>query len=175
MHTELSNLREHLDRYRAVTLLTLDAVPSDDALAWRPAPGSFTLGQQLAHVAQTEDYYTGGLFGGGAWRQELLRFDAAPAGRDALRAHFVEVRARFAAHLDALTDTALGETRDAPHAPQPLTLRWWLWFLLEHEIHHKAQAAVYLRMLGREAPFYAAPMPLGTRPDVDVRESLGGV
>jgi hypothetical protein len=80
MHTELSNLREHLDRYRAVTLQTIDAAPDDAALDWRPVPEAFSLGQQLAHVAQTEDYYTRGLFGG-EWRPELLRFDAAPRGR----------------------------------------------------------------------------------------------
>jgi uncharacterized damage-inducible protein DinB len=149
MHTELSNLREHLDRYRAVTLQTIDAAPDDAALDWRPTPDAFTLGQQLVHVAQTEDYYTRGLFAG-EWRPELLRLDAMPASE-----------------LDA--------GRDAPHAPPGLTMRWWLWFLLEHEIHHKAQAAVYLRQMGLVAPFYALPMPLGERPDVASRAAMGGV
>jgi uncharacterized damage-inducible protein DinB len=174
MHTELSNLREHLDRYRAVTLQTIDAAPDDAALDWRPTPESFSLGQQLAHIAQTEDYYTRGLFEG-EWRPELLRFDTAPRGRAAVRTYFGQVRTRFAAHLDAMSATDLDAPRDAPDAPPGLTLRWWLWFVLEHEIHHKAQAAVYLRQMGLTAPFYALPLVLGERPDIAVRASMGGV
>lgn len=174
MHTELSNLREHIDRYRAVTLQTIDAAPDDAALEWRPEPEAFSLGQQLVHIAQCEDYYTRGLFAGD-WQPELLRFDTAPKGKEGIRAYFEDVRARYAASLDTLTEADLGAGRDAPNAPPGLTLRWWLWFVLEHEIHHKAQAAVYLRMMGLVAPFYAMPMPAGVRPDFAVREAMGGV
>jgi uncharacterized damage-inducible protein DinB len=181
MHTELANYREHMERYRSVTLQTLDALADDADLAWRPTPDSFTLGQHLLHIAQTEDFYARGLFGG-AWDRTLLRFDGAPSPneRAPLRDYFEAVRARTRAHLDALgdgpaADEALGRPHEAPHAPLPCTLRWWLWFVLEHEIHHKAQAAAYLRQMGRVAPFYAYPFPLGARPDVAVREELGGV
>ncbi len=37
MRTELEDLREHLERYRAVTLQVLDLV-TDEQLAWRPGP-----------------------------------------------------------------------------------------------------------------------------------------
>ena len=186
MHTELANYREHMERYRAVTLQTLDALADDADLAWRPTPESFTLGQQLLHVAQAEDFYARGLFCG-AWDQRLVRLDGPAAdraaSRDALRAYFAEVRERMRAHLDALERDApagdaagaLDRVCEAPHAPVPCTLRWWLWFVLEHEIHHKAQAALYLRLMGRVAPFYAFPFPAGERPDVRARADLGGV
>ena len=174
MHTELANLREHMERYRAVTLQALDAIADDAELAWRPTPESFTLGQQLLHVAQAEDFYARGLFGG-AWDPEVTRLDARAGSRAALRAYFAEVRARTGAHLDALREEELGRAHEAPHAPVPCTLRWWLWFVLEHEIHHKAQVALYLRQMGRVAPFYALPFPLGERPDVRLREAMGDV
>lgn len=173
MHTELSNLREHLDRYRAVTLLTIDAVSDDASLAWRPTPDSFTLGQQLVHIAQTEDYYTAGLFEG-EWLSTRLRLDTAPRERAAIRAYFDEVRGRLSARLDAMSPSELDVGHDAPHAPPGVTLRWWLWFLLEHEIHHKAQAAVYLRQLGVVPPFYMMPLPGGARPDIAARAALDG-
>ena len=44
--------------------------------------------------------------------------------------------------------------------------------VLEHEIHHKAQLAVYVRMMGLVAPFYAMPMPPGARPDIAAREQI---
>lgn len=174
MHSELSNFREHSDRYRAVTLLTLDTVPDHAALDWRPTPESFSLGQQLVHIAQAEDYHMRGLFDG-EWRKALLRLDAAPRGKAAIRAYFEEVRARSTKKLDALTEQDLDAGRDSPNAPPGITLRWWLWFLLEHEIHHKAQAAVYLRMMGLTAPYYAMPMGLAVRPDIPGRDALGGV
>lgn len=180
MHTELANYREHADRYRATTLQVLDVLPDDAALAWRPtAPGhddAFTLGQHLLHVAQTEDYYTRGLFEG-AWRRDLLSLGrdatAWAAERGALRAYLDAVRARTRRHLDALPDSALDAVRhDVPDAPVPCTLRWWLWFVLEHELLHKGQVAVYLRLMGLVPPFYALPLPLGERPDVRVRAVL---
>jgi len=174
MHTELSNLREHLDRYRAVTLQTIDVVPDDAALAWRPTPDAFSLGQQLVHIAQAEDYYTRGLFDR-EWRPEVLRFEGAPRSRDAIRTYFGDVREQLCARLDVMPASELDAGRDAPSAPPGVTMRWWLWFILEHEIHHKAQAAVYLRQMGFIAPFYAMPLPIGARPDFASRESLGGV
>lgn len=65
-------------------------------------------------------------------------------------------------------------TSCVPHAPGEYPLRWWLWFVLEHEIHHKAQLAVYVRQMGYTPPFYALPMPLGARPDVAARRQLQG-
>ena len=58
---------------------------------------------------------------------------------------------------------------------QPIqTLRWWLWLLVEHEVHHKAQIAVYLRQMGMTPPFFAVPLENGARPDIEARERLGG-
>jgi len=165
MHTELANFREHSDRYRAVTLLTLDAVPDDGSLDWRPAPGAFTLGQQLVHIAQAEEYYTYGLFEG-EWRKELVDLERAPRAKAGVREYFDGVRSRWTARLDALTEGDLDAGHDSPDAPPGVTLRWWLWFILEHEIHHKAQSALYLRLMGITPPFYAMPMPPGVRPDM---------
>jgi len=55
------------------------------------------------------------------------------------------------------------------------TRRWWLWLLVEHEVHHKAQIAVYLRRMGKTPPFFAAALEGGARPDMDMTEKLGGV
>jgi uncharacterized damage-inducible protein DinB len=54
------------------------------------------------------------------------------------------------------------------------TRRWWLWLLVEHEVHHKAQIAVYLRQMGKTPPFFAAALEAGARPDVEMTEKLGG-
>ena len=55
------------------------------------------------------------------------------------------------------------------------TRRWWLWLLVEHEVHHKAQIALYLRQMGKTPPYFAAALEGGTRPDVEMMEKLGGL
>ncbi len=60
MISELKDLCEHLERFRAVTLQVLDIV-ADDELSWRPDDDSFSCGQQLMHIAQAEDFYAHGL------------------------------------------------------------------------------------------------------------------
>ncbi|MFC1662500.1 DinB family protein, partial [Gemmatimonadota bacterium] len=72
-------------------------------------------------------------------------------------------------------DGDLAALRSTPNASAEYPLRWWLWSVLEHEIHHKAQLAIYLRQMGKVAPYFADPLPLGERPDIQLRDELGGV
>jgi len=59
---EVSILREHLERYRGVTLQTVDLVP-DDKLGWRPAEQSMSFAEQVLHIARVEEFYASGIFG----------------------------------------------------------------------------------------------------------------
>lgn len=172
MRTELEDLTEHLDRLRAVTLSFLDAVDDGD-LSWRPTPEQYSLGQQLLHIAQAEDLYAHGLFASD-WNYDRVRFPASLPSCAEIRDFFIEVRARTRGHLARLDEAGLGEIVQIPGSPLEHTLRSWLWFLVEHEMHHKAQVAVYLRVLGRVPPFYAMPLGTGERPDIQAREELGG-
>lgn len=170
--SELDDLREHLERYRGVTLQFLEILSHED-YSWRPGPDSFSCGQHLLHIAQAEDYHAAGLFTGN-WDTELLRLPKEVPGRDELRPYFADVRARTLSHLTGLSEAELSRLVEIPGAPVQWSLRSWLWFVLEHELHHKAQLAVYLRQMGRTAPFYALALPPGERPDFQARQDLGG-
>ena len=172
MIAEVEDLVEHLERFRAVTLQFLEIV-GDEELAWRPDENSFSCGQHLLHIAQAESFYMRGLLEGD-WDVERLRLPKSIAGRASIRSFFGEVRERSLPRLRSLEAAQLGSIWDVPGAPVPMTLRSWLWFVVEHEIHHKAQLAVYLRQMGHVAPFYAMPLPLGQRPDFKARQDLGG-
>lgn len=171
--TELGVILEHWERYRSVTLQFLETL-TDEELHWRPDAGAYSCGQQLLHIAQTEDYYERG-FSRGEWDQRLLGFPRELPLKEELRAFFAVVRERMNGYLRALAPADLDRPLPVPHAPPGLPLRWWLWFVLEHEIHHKAQLSVYFRQMGKVAPYYAFPFPAGERPDLAVREALGGV
>lgn len=169
---ELEDFVEHLQRYRAVTLQALDLV-GDDELDWRPAPDHYSLGQQLLHIAQTEDLYSHGLFDGD-WDFERARFPRPLPDRARLRTFFEQVRERTLRHLADLDADRLGRVVSIPGSPLEMSLRSWLWFILEHELHHKGQIWTYLRQMGHTPPFYAMPLPRGRRPDVSARADLGG-
>lgn len=172
MPGEIEDLIEHLGRFRAVTIRMLE-MTSDEELSWRPTPDQYSLGQQLLHIAQAEDMYAHGLFAGD-WNYDRVRFPAELPGQLEMLQLFAEVRTRTLAHLDGVRPLQLDRVVEIPGSPLRHTLRSWLWFLVEHEMHHKAQAAVYLRLLGRIPPFYAMPLDPGERPDIQARQDLGG-
>jgi uncharacterized damage-inducible protein DinB len=170
--TELDDFREQLKRFRTVTLQALDLVTDDD-LAWRPGPDHYTLGQQFLHIAQAEDFEIQGLFSGD-WDYERARFPARALGAAELRTFLNETRSRTLAALDGLDETRLNEPVQMGNDEPSQTLRWWLWFLVVHEVHHKAQISVYLRQMGKTPPFFAEALAGGARPDVEAREKFGG-
>ena len=161
---EVSILREHLERYRGVTLQTVDLVP-DDKLGWRPAEQSMSFAEQVLHIARVEEFYASGIFGG-VWRFELFQESSGSLSKEGLKKKLGEGRAYLLAQLDALEAERLDEILKVPNVPVDWPLRGWLWYLLEHELHHKAQLAVYLRQLGVVPPFFALAFPPGVRPDI---------
>ena len=171
MLTELANIREHWTRYRDVTLRHLDML-SEEQMEWRPQPELFSCGQHFVHILQTEKYYSRGLFHRD-WDTTRLQFPASLCAIRDLHSDFEETRAQTLADFDALTDSNLDDIMQVPNVTVELPLRWWLWFVLEHEIHHKAQLALYLRQLGKVPPFFA--MVLTDRPDIRIRSEWGGI
>lgn len=160
---EISTIREHLARYRAVTLQSLEFVP-DDKLVWQPAGGMMSFAEQFWHIAQTSVYFTPGLFDG-RWDTTVLE-KRGVVDRNGLTAALTTTRDLLDDNLKHLPLSRLEDIPRPPNVPVAWPLRGWLWFLLEHEIHHKAQIAVYLREIGIVPPFFAFVLPRGVRPDI---------
>ena len=171
--SEIDDFREHWDRYRAVTLQHFEIL-SDEEMAWRPRPDAFSCAQQLLHIVQCEDFYIRGLFLDD-WNLDRLKFPKPMPSTAALRQQFDEVRRDTTARLSQTADDALDQLKKHGFADYEVSLRSWLWFVLEHEIHHKAQLGEYLRALGHLPPYFAEAMPLGDRPDIQARIDFGGV
>jgi uncharacterized damage-inducible protein DinB len=163
---EIIDLREHLERFRSVTLQTLEWVP-EDRLGWSPKEGLRNFAENFLHMARVEEYYARGLLTG-QWDME--RYFARPAAltREALRQVLQETRTVTLTGLENLDPARLDERVTVPDVPVDWTLRSWLWYLVEHEVHHKAQLALYLREVGVVPPFFALAFPPGVRPDIRV-------
>jgi uncharacterized damage-inducible protein DinB len=171
--SELDDLREHLERYRAVTLQHFDILSEED-MVWRPRPDAFSCAQQLLHIVQSEDFFISGLFGND-WSLDRITFPKPMPAKPVLHQQFLDVRRRTLSALSSLEPARLNDVRQHGFASVEGSLRSWLWFILEHEIHHKAQLADYLRALGHTPPYFAMVFPLGQRPDITARAALGGV
>ncbi len=163
-------LRERLERYRGVTLATLEAVP-DEHMTWSPQPGLFTFAQHYYHIFEAEDYYARGLLADD-WNRDRIRLPNPLPAREEIRGRLLEIRRYTLRGLDALDDAALQRQVTSPNLPVSWTVRGWFDFVLEHEIHHRAQTALYLRLLGITPPFYAAVIEGGARPDIEARRKL---
>ena len=161
---EVSLLREHMERYRSVTLQTLDLTP-DEKFPWRPLGGMRTFGEQFLHIAQTEDFYVRGLFEND-WDMKRFARPSAEITRRMVRDKFAEARSFTLERLNHLDAKRLDLLVTVPGIPVPWPLRGWLWYVVEHEVHHKAQLALYLRELKITPPFFAAALPPGVRPDI---------
>ena len=134
-------------------------------LAWRPQDGLWSFTEQFLHIAQTEDFYAHGLFEND-WKLERFQPPAEPLTRPMLRQRLGEMRAFTLAKLTALAPAHLDDIVAVPNIPIQWPLRSWLWYVVEHEIHHKAQLALYLRRIGIVPPFFAYALPPGVRPDL---------
>jgi uncharacterized damage-inducible protein DinB len=139
---------------------TLQAVQnlSPEHLEWIPPGGVHSIMSLLRHIAQAEDWWIqAGVFG---------RHDFVPRRKFALPdlpsvlQYLKETREVTESLLLEWPAEKLKETRPvppgyraAPRGPE-LTLHWIMGNLYNHELHHRAQIYLYLRLMGIEPPAY---------------------
>jgi len=143
---------------RANTIQIAEEIP-EDKYSFRPAEGTRTVAETLAHVA-TSTNWPQALHGPrlGAVNFELFMgtMQQAHAAAAALttKAQIVEALRtegdKFAAFLEAFPDEALAERVSYPSGMQPADKSRFEMLLSakEHEMHHRGQLMVVERMLG---------------------------
>jgi uncharacterized damage-inducible protein DinB len=127
----------------------LDMV-SDAQLAFVPREGLWSLGRVARHIAGAED---------GWFRYVVAReLDGWPrfgaedyATVASIQELLAQVRERTEAYLATLDETELDRMVSTPWE-EDLSLRWIVWHVLEHEIHHRGEIYLMLGLLGMEAP-----------------------
>jgi uncharacterized damage-inducible protein DinB len=144
-------LLRHWDEVRAGLNQALDQL-TDAQLAFCPREGLWSLGKVACHIAGCEEGWLR-YFGQGIWPPA----ESDPAPEDyatvaALKALLAETHARTAAQFggEGLTER-LNQRVRLPWGAE-VTLRWCVWHVLEHEIHHRGEIYLMLGLLGMEAP-----------------------
>lgn len=138
----------YFDGIRRRTITYIGAVPAE-RLDWAPRAGEFTCGDIVRHLVAAEQMFVGAVVEG-RWAYP----GHAPAPQDtleSLRARLDAGHAAALAALRALDEAVLHQPRPTLHG-SPVKAWRLLMAMVEHEIHHRSQLAVYLSLMGIEPP-----------------------
>lgn len=140
---------KYFGRVRQRTARLVPLIPPAD-LEWRVAPGAFSFGDLLRHLAGTERWM---------WAETVSGRPPRYPGHEAALARGPEAVARYFEQLHDESMTIFrGLSQEAFEAPvtTPGDARmpaWkWLRAMVEHEAHHRGQLYLMLRMRGVATP-----------------------
>jgi len=130
--------------YEALDMLT------DEQLAFLPGEGLWSLGTVACHIANAEDGWFRYIVAGELedWPpMEPERYTTVTS----LKALLEQVHEYTQAFLEGL-DVADLERKVTTFWGAELSIRWIIWHVLEHEIHHRGEIYLMLGLMGMEAP-----------------------
>ena len=137
----------HWEQVRSELYTTIDQFKQDE-LTFIPFKGSWSVRQIMLHIADCENYWLHGIV-----RHEIklgTYYDLAEhPTTTAIKETLEYTRKKTIAFLDSLDEDDLNQVYTTPH-DETFTLRWIIWHVLEHEIHHRGELSLALGLLGRE-------------------------
>lgn len=137
----------HWNQVRVDLLATIDKFTHDE-LTFVPFKGSWPVGKIMLHIAETEDFWFHSVVRGeldASIDYSLAEYPTTAAIKGALD----RARSRTIPFLDSLTELDL-DTLYTMRSGEALSLRWIIWHVLEHEIHHRGELSLALGLLGRD-------------------------
>ena len=140
---------QYLKNVHERTMRVARCIPPDK-IEWSYAPGRFTLGDLLRHLAVVERYMWAEIVSGRPSRYTTHGKDLAD-GYENVLAFFERLHAESVEIFSKMTDADLQQKCSTPEGAQ-ITKWKWLRLMLEHEIHHRGQIYLYLAMLGVPTP-----------------------
>ncbi|RMH23584.1 MAG: DUF664 domain-containing protein [Acidobacteria bacterium] len=145
----IASFSSYWQRIHGRTRRVIACIP-EDAIEWTCRRGSWTLGDLVRHLAALERYM---------FVENACGRPSAYAGHDRrLAAGYGDVldfydrlHRESVALIEGLPDARLHERCVTPGGAE-LAVWKWLRAMLEHEIHHRGQIYLYLRLLGVASP-----------------------
>ena len=144
---QLAAMKEYFDRSTRV----LEEADSTFA----PKEGMFTAAQQVAHVAQTIDWFMEGAFAEGGFSMDFENMDKevrAVTSLKAAREWWERVNAGALATVDAHSDDEWMAPLPAGPIMGGLPKMAIFGALTDHSAHHRGALTVYSRLLGKLPP-----------------------
>ena len=147
--TTIGPFLKYFDNVRERTMRVARCIPPDK-IDWTYAPGKFTLGDLLRHIAVTERY----MFAENVQNHDS-RYTSHGTELAADYHRVIELMKRL--HTESLaifaklTDEDLKLKCQTPGGAKIPTAKW-LRSMVEHEVHHRGQIYIYLGLLGVATP-----------------------
>ena len=148
--------------YRPFLIQGVEALPRD-RFHWKPRPEMFTAHQVIVHIAECERGWIHGTLDGGTYEEWVLPHEDPGQGwvtaydapdHLALLSMLEEWHRPTERWLEKpvseLQRVVVSQVRGGPERRH--TVHWVLDLLQQHEIHHRAQLFLYLRLMGLEPP-----------------------
>jgi uncharacterized damage-inducible protein DinB len=146
---ELATFMDYLGSVHGRTRRVIQCIPAAE-LEWAPAPGKFSFGDIVRHLAGIERYMYGETVRGQPSRYAGHGRDLAD-GYDDVLSYYDRLHEESRAIFSGLSDTQLAAKCTTP-AGTPITTWKWLRAMLEHESHHRGQLYLMLGMRGVKTP-----------------------
>ncbi len=144
-------LLEHWQSHRRLTQRTLEAFPEDKLFSFQPAQPMRSFGAMLLEILGMV-YPTLEGFKTGEWSTNLRQYGSIET-KAALLEAFDETDAYLNQTLPTISTERLLE-RESVYGFPVRPMFHALLYLIDNEIHHRAQGFVYLRLLGIEPPSF---------------------
>jgi uncharacterized damage-inducible protein DinB len=144
-----AELFSHWETVRQGLYEALDQL-TDEQLAFVPREGLWSPGTVACHIANAEDGWFRYIAAGEVDEWPLLdetRYRTVAA----VKALLAKIHDHTVAYLQSL-DVADLERVITTFWGEEVTLRWIIWHVLEHEIHHRGEIYLMLGLMGMEAP-----------------------
>ncbi len=149
---ELIGRLEMIRKYFDTATSTLEEGDSGFA----PAPGAYTVAQQVNHVARTIDWFREGAFGADGLDSDFAAADAETRRAVSLTAERENLARAWSEIIAALRERGAevfagnfpADDPIMPGAPKSVIIGG----IFDHTAHHRGSLAVYARLLGKPAP-----------------------
>ncbi|MES2521719.1 MAG: DinB family protein [Gemmatimonadota bacterium] len=149
MYSDLQTFLDYLGSVHTRTRRVIDCITAD-ALEWVPAPGRWSAGDPVRHLAAAERWMYAETVAGRPSAYVGHSAELA-SGLDRVRAYHDTLHAQSREIFASLTpEQWTGRTR----TPAGVEVTTWKWLraMLEHEAHHRGQLYFTLGMLGVTTP-----------------------
>jgi uncharacterized damage-inducible protein DinB len=145
----IDSFLQYFKNVRERTMRVARCIPPDK-VDWGYAPGKFTLGDLLRHIAVAERFMWAETLQGHTSRYATHGKELAD-GYDDVMAFMERKHAESMEIFAKLSDEELQSKCKTPDGAE-ITKWKWLRLMVEHEIHHRGQIYLYLGMLGVPTP-----------------------
>ncbi len=136
------------ERVRKTIVQAASLIPKGK-LEWKPARGLSSFGDLLRHMVDTEEFWIQGVLRGKGGSPDRSRTDFPTL--EAILNDWERVHQMSLASLSRMPAKALSRKVKIEKDGR-VPVNWLLWHVIEHEVHHRGQIMLYLRLLGLEPP-----------------------